>query len=163
MALTAGRETVIILDILDQAYNRKAWHGPNLRGSVRRLLASQAAWRPDPSRKCIAEHVLHTAYWKYTARRRLRGDKRGSFTLKGTNWFPVSNDLSETAWRDYVNLLDTEHRALREAVAALPPNLWEQTPEGSKYKNSSLILGIAAHDVYHAGQIQLLKRLQSSA
>jgi hypothetical protein len=49
---------------------------------------------------------------------------------------------------------------LREAVVSLNPKELYQTPAGSKVSNIDLILGIVAHDLYHAGQIQLLKRLQ---
>jgi DinB superfamily len=151
---------IILLDLLDQAFDRKAWHGPNLRGSIRGLDAEQAAWRPDPARKSIAEQVLHAAYWKYTVRRRLRGDKRGSFPLKGSNWFPVYDTLDEAGWRGHVRLLDEEHRALRLAIVELPADRWPETPAGSKFTYYESVQGIAAHDLYHAGQIQLLKRLR---
>jgi hypothetical protein len=51
------------------------------------------------------------------------------------------------------------HRSLRDAVAKLPPAELHRTPKGSKVSNLSLLSGVAAHDLYHAGQIQLLKRL----
>lgn len=153
-------EIALLLRILDQAYEKKAWHGPNLRGSIRGLTAPQAAWRPRPDRHSIAEIVAHAAYWKYAVRRRLRGDKRGSFPLKGSNWFPLPVPLSEQVWREYVALLETEHRALRLAVAELRPAKLHYTPAGSQISNATLIYGIASHDLYHTGQIQLLKRLQ---
>jgi hypothetical protein len=154
------QEIDLLLVNLAQAYDRKAWHGPNLRGSIRGLSAVQAAWRPRPDRHCIAEIVTHAAYWKYIARRRLRGDKRGSFPLKGSNWFTLDFPLSEESWREYVQLLEAEHRQLTRAVAGLPPAQLHQMPAGSKVSNATLIIGIAAHDVYHAGQVQVLKRLQ---
>jgi hypothetical protein len=154
-------EIRLLLGLLDQAYDKKAWHGPNLRGSVRGLTADQASWRPHPERRSIADIVAHAAYWKYTARRRLRGDKRGSFALKGSNWFVLPSPLPEPDWRHLVTLLETEHRTLYAAVAELPPGRLHQSPPGSKYSNAALITGIAAHDLYHAGQIQLLKRLQA--
>ena len=156
---SAHSETTLLLKLLDEAYDRKAWHGPNLRGSVRGLAAAMAAWRPAPGRRSIAEIVTHAAYWKYVARRRLRGDKRGSFALKGSNWFVLPETLTEEAWRRYVALLETEHRLLRETVAALGAGELHHTPAGSKVSNATLIRAIACHDVYHAGQIQLLKRL----
>jgi uncharacterized damage-inducible protein DinB len=152
----------LLLHLLDEGYEKKAWHGPNLRGSLRGLAAAEAAWRPQPERHSIAEIVLHAAYWKYIVRRRLRGDKRGSFELKGSNWFPVPAPLSETSWRQYLDLLKRVHRDLRAAVAALPHQRLADKPGGSKVSNAVLISGIAAHDVYHAGQIQLLKRLQKA-
>lgn len=156
----ARRDVALLLQILDQAFDKRSWHGPNLRSSIRGLTPAEAAWRPRPSRKSIADHVVHAAYWKYAARRRLRGDKRGSFPLKGSNWFPLPAPLSDTTWRELVALLDGEHRALREAVAELRDVDLARVPPDSKVTHGALVAGVAAHDVYHAGQIQLLKRLQ---
>ena len=150
----------LLLDLLDQAFDRKAWHGTNLRGSIRGLDPARATWRAGVDRHNIAEQVLHAAYWKYAVRRKLRGDKRGSFPIKGSNWFPVDADLDQAAWRGHVGLLDEEHRALRQAVDEVPARLWLEKPGGTKYTRAALVQGIAAHDLYHAGQIQLLKRLR---
>jgi hypothetical protein len=77
----------LLLGLLDEAFERKAWHGPNLRGSLRGLDAKAAAWRPGPGRHNIWETAVHAAYWKYAVRRRLTGEKRGSFARGGSNWF----------------------------------------------------------------------------
>jgi len=146
--------------MLDDAYGRKAWHGPNLRGSIRRVCAEQAAWRPRTNRHSIAEIVIHCTYWKYAVRRRLRDDKRGSFPIKGSNWFEVPSLLTESQWKQSVALLEDEHGALRAAVAGFPPERLSQIPKAGKIPYATLIHGVASHDIYHAGQIQLLKRLQ---
>ncbi len=158
-------EISVLLRLLDESYEKKAWHGPNLKGSIRGLSAGQAAWRPAPRRHSIAEQVIHAAYWKYAVRRRLRGDARGSFPLKGSNWFPVLESLSTADWKNYVALLDSEHRALRQAIVEMPAErLHTLAPGGNgKVTYIAIVMGIAAHDVYHAGQIQLLKRLQAGA
>ena len=150
-----------VLSMLDRAYNRQSWHGTNLRGSIRGVTFEQAARRPARGRHNIWELVVHCAYWKYAVTRRLTGQKRGSFPLDGSNWFqrPVKGGLTERAWKADVSLLDATHRALREAVAALPASRLEQAPRGRKTSNSFLIQGIAAHDLYHAGQIQVIKKL----
>jgi hypothetical protein len=152
-------EIGVLLRLLDTSFEKRAWHGPNLRGSIRGLTAEVAAWRPAPERHNVWEIVVHAAYWKYTVRRRLLGEKRGSFPLKGSNWFVRPESLTEEAWRADVALLDEMHRSMRAAVAALVPEELHKTPSGSKVSNLDLIAGIGAHDVYHAGQIQLLKRL----
>ena len=77
-------QIALLLHLLDGGYDKKAWHGPNLRGAIRRLNALQADWRPGPGRRSIADITVHCAYWKYAARRRLVGGKRGSFALKGS-------------------------------------------------------------------------------
>ncbi len=157
-----GAETGLLLSALDEAFDKKGWHGANLRGSIRGVTARRAAWRPNPRRHCIADIVLHTAYWKYVVRRRLQGAERGSFPLKGSNWIPLPQPFGEAEWRNCIAVLTAEHRALRAAVAALPPEEIYVTPAGSKVSNRQLIQGIAAHDLYHTGQIQLLKRLIGS-
>src|SRR5207248_271102 len=120
-------------------------------------------WRPGPGRRSIADIVVHAAYWKYAVRRRLRGDKRGSFTLKGSNWFVLPSPLTEADWKGFLKLLDAEHQALRATVAELRPGQLDKVPARSKYTTAAIVYGVASHDVYHAGQIQLLKRLQAGA
>jgi hypothetical protein len=161
---TPSVEIALLLQLLDEAYDHTAWHGPNLRGSVRRVDAALAAWRPAPERHNIWEIVLHAAYWKYTVRRRLLGEKRGSFALKGSNWFARPEGApTEQAWRDDMALLEQTHQTLRAAVAVLPAEDLHAIPPGSTHSRARLIAGAAAHDVYHAGQIQLLKRLAGAA
>jgi hypothetical protein len=148
-----------LLSIIDRAYNRQSWHGTNLRGSIRGVTPSIAAWRPGRDRHNIWELVVHAAYWKYTVWRRLTNEKRGSFPLEGSNWFARPQERSDEAWRADVALLDRTHAELRKAIALLPRRDLHARPGGSAITNFAIISGIAAHDLYHAGQIQLLKRL----
>jgi hypothetical protein len=64
------------------------------------------------------------------------------------------------AWRSDVQLLVETHESLRAAIAGVPPDRLQKHLPGAKVTFFFLISGIAAHDIYHAGQIQLLKRLQ---
>ena len=150
----------LLLDMLDEAFEKKSWHGPNLRGSIRGVKARQAAWRVAPGRHNIWELVLHAAYWKYVARRRITGEKRGSFVIAGSNFFERPIELSEAAWKADINILVEEHRRLRHSVAQLPPELQKDTKQWRATLH--LIRGVAAHDLYHAGQIRLLRRLSST-
>jgi DinB family protein len=163
-ATPSAREIPLLLRTIDQAYDHASWHGTNLRGSVRRVSPAQAAWRPAPRRHNIWELVVHAAYWKYAVWRRLTGQSRGSFPLKGSNWFerPAPGADADRAWRGDVALLDRMHGELRAAIARLPARDLHRTPGGSKVSNFALISGVAAHDLYHAGQIQLLKRLSAT-
>jgi hypothetical protein len=148
-----------LLDGLDEAFDSKSWHGTNLRGSLRGLTAPQAAWRPAPERHNIWEITVHAAYWKYAVRRMVTGARRGSFPLPGSNWF-LREDAGAAAWRQDLQLLNDEHRQLREAVAALPTTRLQSLTSKRVFTYAELIRGVAAHDLYHAGQIQLLKRLR---
>jgi hypothetical protein len=149
----------LLLEILDQAFDRKGWHGTTLRGSLRGITPEQALWRPAPGRHNIWELTVHTAYWKYAVRRRLVGDAMGSFARKPSNWPSIPAKPDGKAWKLDVRLLESEHRLLRDAVRTLPPaRLEERSPQGV-WTNAEEIHGIAAHDLYHTGQIQLIKKL----
>jgi hypothetical protein len=145
----------IILALLDEAFARKTWHGPNLRQSLKGITAKQAAWRPAPGRHNIWEETLHAAYWKYAVRRRLEGGQRGSFVLKGSNFFarPEKGRVTEAAWRSDRAILENEHRAMVQTIRKVL-----QSPKAKKQLR--MLYGVAFHDVYHAGQIRLLRRLQ---
>jgi uncharacterized damage-inducible protein DinB len=149
----------LLLTTIDQAYDKRSWHGTNLRGSIRGVSPEVAAWRPGRGRHNIWELVVHAAYWKYTIVRRLTGQKRGSFALAGSNFFARPLERTERAWKADVKLLDDTHRQLRASIAALPETKLTAVEPGRKATHVWLVTGIAAHDLYHAGQIQLLKRL----
>lgn len=144
----------LVLALLNEAYSKKTWHGPNLRQSLKGVSAKQAAWRPGGRRHNIWEIALHAAYWKYVVHRKLDGGKRGSFVLKGSNFFarPVDGDATEAAWRTDRTILETEHRELEKAIRQML-----KTPQSKK--RLAMIYGVAFHDVYHAGQVRLLRLL----
>lgn len=150
----------LLLDLVDEAFDHKAWHGTTLLGAIRGVKADAAVWRPAPGRHNIWEVTVHAAYWKYAVRRSLRGEKRGTFALKGSNWFAREGAAASTrAWAGDVRLLIDEHRRLREVIAAFPDRALTRPLKGKAYTAVFMIRGIAAHDLYHAGQIQLIKRL----
>ena len=150
-----------LLVLIDTAYSQASWHGPNLRGSLRGVPLDAAVWRPQPGAHNVWELLVHAAYWKYVVWRRLTGAARGSFPLDGSNFFERPLTRTDAAWRADLRLLDTAHRDLRAAVAAAPARTLNARLPGSKVTRLRLITGAAAHDVYHAGQIQLLKKLYS--
>ncbi|MBZ5575411.1 MAG: DinB family protein [Acidobacteriia bacterium] len=150
----------LLLAALEEAFQSRSWHGTNLRGSLRGVTAKESVWRPGPGRHNIGELAVHAAYWKYVVRRTITGAKRGSFPLKGSNWFP-REAVDAAGWRRDQRLLAEEHRRLRDAVAAFPTAQLGTLSAKKKYTYAALIRGIAAHDLYHAGQIQLLKRLRA--
>ena len=156
-----SEEIALLLALLDEAYDRPAWHGPNLRGAIRGLTPAEAAWVPAGGSNSIWRIVLHCAYWKYAVRRRILGGiKRGSFPREGSNWLAAPEPADARAWKADVALLDEQHRELRATVAALPPA--RLTERVARHTVARLIYGVAAHDTYHAGQIRLLIRLSGA-
>jgi hypothetical protein len=164
MVARLGRRAVdprieLLLEILDQAFDRRGWHGTTLRGSLRGVTPVEALWRPGPHRHNVWELAVHAAYWKYAVRRRLGGHATGSFERKPSNW-PALPDLPDLkAWKADIALLEAEHARLRQVVAGLgASDLKRRSPKGV-WTYAEEIHGIAAHDLYHTGQIQLIKRL----
>ena len=172
--------------MLHRAYDRKSWHGTNLRGSIRGLTPRLAAWRPAAGRHNIWELVVHAAYWKYVARRRLSGDQVRSFPLQGSNFWrrpgirgvrlppsratrrPIAlrrtaEALAEAGQADRLQadiaLLGEMHQLLLETVSAIPASRLHHRLGKGQETRFGLIAGVAAHDLYHAGQIQLIKAL----
>ena len=148
----------LLVSAFDRAYDRRSWHGTNLRGALRGLSAREAAWRPAAGRHNIREIAIHAAYWKYVVLRALTGGRRGAFGRKGSNWFTATG-RTEADWKGDLALLEATHRALRDAIRAIDPATLDRPLPGRKTSRSELVTGAAAHDLYHAGQIQLIKRL----
>jgi hypothetical protein len=143
-----------LLRLVDEAFDGPAWHGPSLRQSVRGVTEAQASRRPAPRRHNIWEVARHAAYWKHVVRGRLLGT-REPFGERGRNWFARPD--ANVSWRGDVDRLIDAHRRLREAIASLSAKDLKRMVGG--HPMDYTIRGIAAHDLYHAGQIQLLKRL----
>jgi hypothetical protein len=155
----AHSSITLLLRMYDQAFTAPAWHGTPLWGSLRGLTPRDALRRPAVGRHNIWELALHTAYWKYVVRRRLTRDEALEFEREGSNWLPLPSRPDARAWKADLALLREEHRRLRAVIARFPAAQLRRRGWRSKWTNEQHIYGIASHDLYHAGQIQLLKRL----
>ena len=153
----------LLLEVFDQAYTAPAWHGTPLQGTIRGLTVRDALWRPRPRRHSIWELVLHTAYWKCMVRRRLVHDPEITFPRTGADWPALPGRPNATAWKRDRALLDEQHALLRRAIARLDSAQLGRRAWRSKWSVAENVYGIASHDLYHAGQIQLLKRLHRDA
>ena len=145
-----------LLASLRRAYDGRSWHGSNLLGSIRGLTPEEAFFRPGRGRHTVYDLVLHAAYWKYVARRRLTGERRGSFPVKGSNFFTEPRVKGDAAVQGARAVLEEAHRSLVAAVEAMPETAFSE--RRGKWTADELVAGVAAHDLYHAGQIQLVKK-----
>jgi uncharacterized damage-inducible protein DinB len=150
------REVALLVDNLDRAFDRRSWHGTNLKGALRGLGPEAADRRPAKGRPSIWELTLHCAYWKHTVLNRIRG-QRAAFPLEGSNWFSRAARDGAIQLKADLALLSRIHKDLREAVAALDPKDLDR--KAGRWTWRETILGAAAHDLHHAGQIQLIRRL----
>lgn len=153
------QEITSFILLLDEGFDKAAWHGPNLMGSLRGLTVRDLLYRPRKEGHNIWELAVHCAYWKYAVRNRLISGQRNTFPLEGSNFFPRSKGLNLSDWKKDLALLKQQHAALRATVLGLDPRTFDFRLEGSKHTVRRTVLGIAAHDLYHGGQVALLKRM----
>jgi uncharacterized damage-inducible protein DinB len=156
----SDRTIPLLLRTIEPARGR-AWHGgPTPVGALRGVTAEQAAWVPAPGRSSIWALTLHIAYWKYAVRRHLVGGRAPRFPRSPANFPAVPSSPTEAAWREDCWLAAEEHRTFVEAVKQFDPRkLDRRSPTGRRWTYGEMISGIMAHDAYHTGQIQLIKRL----
>jgi uncharacterized damage-inducible protein DinB len=144
-----------IRDQLHRAFYGPAWHGPALGETLEGVTAALAARKPPGGAHSIWEIARHAAFWEAAVLRRARGDRTG--LDPSADWGKVP-DQSAAAWKAERTRLLEGHDALEKALLDLPDDRLEQVFPG---KNTlyTLLHGAVQHDLYHAGQIQLLKRI----
>jgi uncharacterized damage-inducible protein DinB len=138
-----------------RAYAGEAWHGPSLQEILAGVTAEQALARPIAEGHCIWELTMHIGVWMSAARRRLAGD-----TVQPTpqeDW-PLIDGGSPAAWQQTLAALQQEHTQLQAAICSLPESSLENQTPGKNYSLAFLLHGVVQHNLYHAGQIALLKK-----
>jgi uncharacterized damage-inducible protein DinB len=154
--MTSSRsEATLIAEQLRRAFEGNAWHGPALLELLRDMDAATAAAKPLPDVHSIWELVMHIAAWDNAASRRLAGEK---WQPEGTANFPVVPKPTEGAWRKAVADAKRAHDVLVKTVAALPDSRLRERVPGKKYDFYFMLHGVAQHELYHAGQIAILKK-----
>jgi uncharacterized damage-inducible protein DinB len=150
-------ETARIADQLRRAFDGSAWHGPALLELLADVDPATAAAKPLPHVHSIWELVLHIGVWDAAGLRRLEGKKWQPTGLKN---FPRAAKATGTAWRRAIAETKRTHDSLVKTVSALPDlRLGDRVP-GKRYDFYHLLHGIAQHELYHAGQIAILKKAQ---
>lgn len=153
-------EVTRIADQLQRAFEGEAWHGPSLRELLADLPAAAAAARPLRGAHSIWEIVLHLTGWHDAVHRRLQGEP---VKEPDTGDWPTPSVPSEEAWTSAVAALEHSHRELLEAVAALDESRLDE-PVVPGFSSVYVTLhGVVQHDLYHAGQIALLKKAAKPA
>jgi len=145
-----------IADQLRRAFEGKAWHGPSVREVLAGVTAEQAARHPLPDAHSIWEIVVHIGVWEAFVRRRLEGEVITDVPPE-QDWPPVA-DTSEAAWKRTLEDLERGHQRLRKVISELPESRLSETVSGMGYSVYFMLHGVVQHDLYHAGQIALLKK-----
>jgi hypothetical protein len=147
------------LRVLQEGFGPGAWHGPDLKAALADVTPTLAFWRPVAGRHNIAEIALHHAYFVRSVRAQLSGLPAEAFLVEGEDWFDAS-DERRLSWPSIQATVDSEHERLRAAVGDIEAGRISAAMKADD--RFALVLGITCHAVYHAGQIQLIKRLHES-
>jgi DinB superfamily len=143
--------------VLNEGYGPGAWHGADFKAALADVTPEVAYWRPGAGRHNIAEIALHHAYTVNSVRGRLSGAAPERFVLEGDDWFDV-RDGAVLAWPKILATVDEEQKALVALVDAIDAG--RRTSPLDATERLGLVIGITCHAIYHAGQIQLIKRLR---
>jgi uncharacterized damage-inducible protein DinB len=153
-------ESALIAEQLRRAFEGEAWHGLALLELLEDVEATTAAAAPLPGVHSIWELILHIAAWDGAAIRRLKGQ---TVQLTGTDNFPIVPKPTDAAWQEAVAQVKLTHDTLVKMIAALPePRLRDQVP-GKDYDFYFMLHGVVQHELYHAGQIAILKKAEKQA
>jgi len=146
-----------ILDQLKRAFEGGAWHGPSVKEVLHGVTATQAHARPLGNAHSIWELVQHIAVWEDVGRRRLEGDPAEVPISSPEDW-PPAEDASEAAWDQARAALERGHQSLVEAISRVPESRLEEPILEGKSTVYVTLHGVIQHDLYHAGQIAMLKK-----
>jgi hypothetical protein len=151
--------TVVGLEsrVLNEGYGPGAWHGADLKAALADATSELAFWRPAAGRHNIAEIALHHTYCTRAVRSQLSGRSPEPFVLPGEDWFDVADEHT-LSWATILATVESEQRRLGALVADIEAG--KATSPLGDAERFNLVLGITCHAIYHAGQIQLIKRLR---
>jgi uncharacterized damage-inducible protein DinB len=152
-----------LADQLQRAFYADAWCGPSLLETLEGVDAARASARPLARAHSIWEIVSHVSGWKRTVHQRLEGQP---VRLPEEGDWPLVEDTSEQSWQETLSKLKTRHEALLAAVRGLEEARLEDVliTESSRETGGGVscyvtLHGAAQHDLYHGGQISLLKKV----
>jgi uncharacterized damage-inducible protein DinB len=144
-----------IEDQLKRAFEGGAWHGPSVLEALDGVTAARAAAKPIPAAHSIWEIVHHVAAWEDAVRRRVMGEP---VELSDEEDWPPVRETDDAAWTAALERLRAGHQALRRTVSKLSDVRLKEEVAGMDYTHYHLVHGVIQHDLYHAGQISLLKK-----
>lgn len=142
---------------LKRAFEGKAWHGPSVSEVLAGITAEQAAVHLIPGAHSIWEIALHIATWERVGRRRI--EEAMPIEVSDEEDWPAVGDTTDAAWANTLEELKRNHEALRASIRKLDEARLEEIVPGTEYSFYFLLHGVIQHDLYHAGQIALLKKI----
>jgi uncharacterized damage-inducible protein DinB len=143
-----------IADQLRRSQQGNAWHGPAVGELLKDVDTALAQRRLLPGAHNIWELVLHITAWQAATVRAVKGDKMPQ--LDGLDDWPAAGH-TEQDWHNAVERLERVNEELVSSLTNFPDERLGNTVPGREYSFYYLLHGVAQHNLYHAGQMAMLK------
>lgn len=143
---------------ISAVYNGQPWHGDNILSFLSGISAERAAIKPEKLNHSIAEIVCHMTAWRYFVIEKMKGNAAYEVWDTELNWKKIA-ELNEVEWKTIQDNLRKSQNELLQQIEQIPESMLNAQVDGRKYNFRLMLQGIAQHDIYHAGQISLIKKL----
>ena len=147
-----------ILKNITAVYDGKAWHGDNIISMLSGVTAAMASQRPERLNHSIAEIVCHMTAWRIFVVEKIKGNASYEVWDTELNWKKIEA-LTEESWQTIKKTLKESQQYLLQQVETMPDSLLSTAVDGRKYNVRLMLQGIVQHDIHHAGQISIIKKL----
>jgi uncharacterized damage-inducible protein DinB len=144
-----------IKDQFHRVFAGPSWHGASVIEVIDGLTLAEAQSRPIPGAHSIGELLRHLIAWRTLVVHRLRGDDAYKVTA-ALDWTP--GPASELEWMEALEQLRASQREILLLLGRFNPRLLDDPAPGSEVTWHTLFHGLLQHDLYHLGQIGLLKK-----
>jgi uncharacterized damage-inducible protein DinB len=148
-----------IKEQLNAAFHGAAWHGPSVLEVVKDIKPKLAANRVQ-NVHTIAELVYHITSWRIFASKRIQGDEEYEIKTEKQNWGNLKT-MDEFEWETLTMELSLSHDELMLALEEKNDKFLDEIVVGTEYDYYTLLNGIIQHDLYHTGQMAILKKMKS--
>lgn len=148
-----------IADQIRRAFEGDAWHGPALMELLPAVDSLVASSHPVNNAHSIWEIVNHLIAWKNVVVERMNGK---AIELIGEQDWPTVRDNTEESWQKTLQELQQAQARLHAAVIALPESRLDDIVPNRDHTLRYMLVGVAQHELYHAGQIAVLRKAATS-
>lgn len=140
-------------------FDRSPWYGESVMTKLAGITAEEAFYKPKPEVHSIYEVVQHMLAWRIYALHILEGDLEYDIEVNSHKDWSVLPQASQEAWADLVASLKSNQTHLLRKLAEADDELLTETVPRREFTYDHMLQGIIHHDIYHLGQIALLKKL----
>ena len=151
-------EVTRIQQLLNASWNGRMWHGTNLKEVLKGVDTEKAFRKPAAGAHNIYELVMHMHCWRNFVFQHLTGHADFKVILNSADDWPVDYEKTEAQWNTALQLLEQSQNQVADAFSKFDETQLDESMHGRKFSWYDFIHGLIQHDIYHSGQIAILKK-----